>query len=176
MRSITLYSMNIGSMVLWSFWGLLFYSGADTPYWFKGCIALLCSCFVMFCYMGIMWKVSLPSLAAGSHTLTPTPSSTGTPPRSTRTACPELSSPRVSWRSPLSLLRSRSRMSPRRRSTRLPIRRGRVSCRTGLKAKAFCLCTNWRGRFHGVEGVKRQGPEVEPRLNLRGERWNESLV
>ncbi|KAH7366940.1 pantothenate transporter liz1 [Plectosphaerella cucumerina] len=57
MRSITLYSMNIGSMVLWSFWGLLFYSGADTPYWFKGCIALLCSCFVMFCYMGIMWKL-----------------------------------------------------------------------------------------------------------------------
>ncbi|UPK92388.1 hypothetical protein LCI18_003323 [Fusarium solani-melongenae] len=56
-RSVTLYSMNIGSMVLWTFWGILFYSGADTPYWKKGCIVLLVCCFVMFCYMWLVYKV-----------------------------------------------------------------------------------------------------------------------
>ncbi|KAK2676824.1 Major facilitator superfamily [Fusarium oxysporum f. sp. vasinfectum] len=56
-RSVTLYSMNIGSMVLWTFWGILFYSGADTPYWKKGRIVLLVCCFVMFCYMWLVYKV-----------------------------------------------------------------------------------------------------------------------
>jgi ACS family pantothenate transporter-like MFS transporter len=56
-RSVTLYSMNIGSMVLWTFWGILFYSAADAPYWKKGSIALLVCCGVMFGYIWVVWKV-----------------------------------------------------------------------------------------------------------------------
>jgi hypothetical protein len=57
-RSVTLYSMNIGSMVLWTFWGILFYSAADAPYWQKGAVALLACCGVMFVYIWVVWKVS----------------------------------------------------------------------------------------------------------------------
>ncbi|KAJ3547007.1 hypothetical protein NM208_g1732 [Fusarium decemcellulare] len=53
-RSVTLYSMNIGSMVLWTFWGIIFYSAADAPYWKKGSIALIVCCAVMF---GYIWLV-----------------------------------------------------------------------------------------------------------------------
>ncbi|KAM5349811.1 hypothetical protein ACJ41O_006316 [Fusarium nematophilum] len=53
-RSVTLYSMNIGSMVLWTFWGIIFYSAADAPYWKKGSIALIACCAVMF---GYIWLV-----------------------------------------------------------------------------------------------------------------------
>lgn len=56
-RSVTLYSMNIGSMVLWTFWGILFYSAADAPYWQKGAIALLACCGVMFVYIWVVWKL-----------------------------------------------------------------------------------------------------------------------
>ncbi|KAG5806878.1 hypothetical protein H9Q74_009905 [Fusarium xylarioides] len=54
MRSVTLYSMNIGSMVLWTFWGIIFYSAADAPYWKKGAISLLVCCGVMFCYIWLV--------------------------------------------------------------------------------------------------------------------------
>ncbi|KAH6963163.1 major facilitator superfamily domain-containing protein [Fusarium avenaceum] len=54
MRSVTLYSMNIGSMVMWTFWGIIFYSAADAPYWKKGSIALLGGCAVMFCYIWLV--------------------------------------------------------------------------------------------------------------------------
>ncbi|KAM0329542.1 hypothetical protein ACHAQA_004851 [Verticillium albo-atrum] len=57
MRSVTLYSMNIGSMVLWTFWGIIFYSAADAPYWKKGSIALLACCGVMLGYMWLVFKV-----------------------------------------------------------------------------------------------------------------------
>ncbi len=51
--------MNIGSMVLWTFWGILFYSAADTPYWKKGCIVLLVCCAVMFGYMWLVYWVRI---------------------------------------------------------------------------------------------------------------------
>ncbi|KAF5972982.1 transmembrane transporter transporter Liz1p [Fusarium bulbicola] len=54
MRSVTLYSMNIGSMVLWTFWGIIFYSAADAPYWKKGAISLLVCCSVIFCYIWLV--------------------------------------------------------------------------------------------------------------------------
>jgi MFS transporter, ACS family, pantothenate transporter len=57
-RSITLYCMNIGSMTLYTFWGIVFYSAGDAPYWKKGSIVLIvCSC-VMLGYMWVIWKVS----------------------------------------------------------------------------------------------------------------------
>lgn len=56
-RSVTLFAMNIGSMVLWTFWGILFYSAADTPYWKKGSIVLIVCSVVMFGYIWIVYKV-----------------------------------------------------------------------------------------------------------------------
>lgn len=58
-RSVTLYCMNIGSMVLWTFWGILFYNGADAPYWKNGSIVLIvCSC-VMMVYVFAVKKVGI---------------------------------------------------------------------------------------------------------------------
>ncbi|GAB0146004.1 hypothetical protein EsHS_00006417 [Epichloe bromicola] len=55
-RSVTLYSMNIGSMVLWTFWGIVFFSAADAPYWKKGGIATIVCAAVMF---GYTWLVRM---------------------------------------------------------------------------------------------------------------------
>lgn len=63
-RSVTLYSMNIGSMVLWTFWGIVFYSAADAPYWKKGSIALIVCCAVMFGYIWVVYYVSHISFSA----------------------------------------------------------------------------------------------------------------
>jgi len=57
-RGVTLYCMNIGSMVLWTFWGILFYSGADAPYWKKGSIVLIVCSVVMLVYIFAVKKVS----------------------------------------------------------------------------------------------------------------------
>lgn len=55
-RSVTLFAMNIGSMVLWTFWGILFYSATDTPYWKKGSIVLIICSVVMFGYIWLVYK------------------------------------------------------------------------------------------------------------------------
>jgi MFS transporter, ACS family, pantothenate transporter len=57
LRSITLYCMNIGSMTLYTFWGIVFYSAEDAPYWKKGSITLIVSMGVMLSYMWVIWKV-----------------------------------------------------------------------------------------------------------------------
>jgi ACS family pantothenate transporter-like MFS transporter len=56
-RSVTLFAMNIGSMVLWTFWGILFYSATDTPYWKKGSMVLIICSVVMFGYIWLVYKV-----------------------------------------------------------------------------------------------------------------------
>jgi ACS family pantothenate transporter-like MFS transporter len=56
-RSVTLFCMNIGSMVLYTFWGIVLYSAEDAPYWKKGSIAMIVCCFVMLAYMWLVWKV-----------------------------------------------------------------------------------------------------------------------
>ncbi|KAJ5405917.1 Major facilitator superfamily domain general substrate transporter [Penicillium sp. CMV-2018d] len=56
-RSVTLFAMNIGSMVLWTFWGIVFYSAKDTPYWKKGSIVLIVCSVVMFGYIWIVYKL-----------------------------------------------------------------------------------------------------------------------
>ncbi|KAF7556993.1 hypothetical protein G7Z17_g997 [Cylindrodendrum hubeiense] len=40
-RSVTLYSMNVGSMVMYTFWGIALYSAGDAPYWKKGSTAMI---------------------------------------------------------------------------------------------------------------------------------------
>lgn len=56
-RGLTVFAMNIGSMVLWTFWGIVFYSAADAPYWKKGCIALIVCSVVLVLYTWLMYKV-----------------------------------------------------------------------------------------------------------------------
>jgi ACS family pantothenate transporter-like MFS transporter len=56
-RGVTLYCMNIGSMVLWTFWGILFYNGDDAPYWKNGSIVLIVCSAVMGVYTLLMKKV-----------------------------------------------------------------------------------------------------------------------
>ncbi|PVI00992.1 pantothenate transporter liz1 [Periconia macrospinosa] len=61
-RSVTLYCMNIGSMVLYTFWGVVLYSAADAPYWKKGGIAMVVCCFVMLGYIYLVWKLDKDTL------------------------------------------------------------------------------------------------------------------
>lgn len=69
-RNVTVYSMNIGSMVLWTFWGILFYFAADVPYWKKGSIALIFCCAVMFCYIWLTHYASIDIRQSLHHSLT----------------------------------------------------------------------------------------------------------
>lgn len=62
-RSVTLYCMNIGSMTLYTFWGVVLYSATEVPYWKKGGIAMLVCCAVMLCYMYFVWKLDRDTLA-----------------------------------------------------------------------------------------------------------------
>lgn len=62
-RSVTVYCMNIGSMVLYTFWGVVFYSADDAPYWFKGGIAMIASCFVMLGYTFVIHKLDRSTMA-----------------------------------------------------------------------------------------------------------------
>lgn len=57
-RSVTVYAMNVGSMVMYTFWGIVLYPADDAPYWKKGSIAMIVCCFVMLFYMGLVYKAS----------------------------------------------------------------------------------------------------------------------
>ncbi|KAK1530001.1 major facilitator superfamily transporter [Colletotrichum paranaense] len=56
-RSVTVYCMNVGSLTLYTFWGIVFYSADEAPYWRKGCIVMIVCCFVMLGYMWAVWKL-----------------------------------------------------------------------------------------------------------------------
>lgn len=72
-RSVTLYSMNVGSMVMYTFWGIVLYSADDAPYWKKGSIAMIVCCFVMLGYMWVVHKLDKYTLQKYSN---PTPDDT----------------------------------------------------------------------------------------------------
>lgn len=40
-RAVTLYTMNCGSQILYTFYGIVLYPATDAPYWKKGCIAMI---------------------------------------------------------------------------------------------------------------------------------------
>lgn len=57
-RSVTVYCMNVLSLTLYTFWGIVFYAADEAPYWRKGGIVMiLCSC-VMLGYVWVVWQVS----------------------------------------------------------------------------------------------------------------------
>jgi ACS family pantothenate transporter-like MFS transporter len=47
-RAVVLYTMNLGSQVLYTFWGIVLYPATDAPYWRKGAVAMIVVCFVYF--------------------------------------------------------------------------------------------------------------------------------
>lgn len=61
-RSVTLYSMNIGSMVMYMFWDIVLYFAEDSPYWKKVSIAMIVCCFIVLSYMWIVYKVEWRSM------------------------------------------------------------------------------------------------------------------
>ncbi|OLN86766.1 Pantothenate transporter liz1-like protein 6 [Colletotrichum chlorophyti] len=62
-RSVTVYSMNVLSMTLYTFWGIVFYAADEAPYWKKGSIVMIVACFVMLAYMWLVIKIDKQSLA-----------------------------------------------------------------------------------------------------------------
>ncbi|KAL8282899.1 hypothetical protein RB597_010249 [Gaeumannomyces tritici] len=62
-RSVTVYCMNIGSMVLYTFWGVVFYSADDAPYWFKGGVAMIVACFIMMGYTFVIHWIDRTTMA-----------------------------------------------------------------------------------------------------------------
>ncbi|KAK7431632.1 hypothetical protein QQZ08_001850 [Neonectria magnoliae] len=66
-RSVILYSMKIGSMVLWTFWGIIFYNAADAPYWKKGSITLIACCAVTFGYIWLVQYLDKQTMSKYGH-------------------------------------------------------------------------------------------------------------
>lgn len=57
-RSVTVYCMNVLSLTLYTFWGIVFYAADEAPYWRKGGIAMIVCCCIMLGYVWVVWKVS----------------------------------------------------------------------------------------------------------------------
>ncbi|KAH6680531.1 pantothenate transporter liz1 [Halenospora varia] len=55
LRSIILYSMNASSSILYTFWGIVFYSATDVPYWKTGAITMIVIITLLF---GMLFVVS----------------------------------------------------------------------------------------------------------------------
>ncbi|KAL6163563.1 hypothetical protein ACJQWK_10101 [Exserohilum turcicum] len=45
-RSVVLYTMNMGGQILYTWWGIVLYPATDIPYWKKGSITMIVVCFV----------------------------------------------------------------------------------------------------------------------------------
>ncbi|KAF9871135.1 major facilitator superfamily transporter [Colletotrichum karsti] len=61
-RSVTVYCMNVLSLTLYTFWGIVFYAADEAPYWKKGGIVMIVCCFVMLGYMWVVWKLDKTTL------------------------------------------------------------------------------------------------------------------
>ncbi|KAI7784485.1 Pantothenate transporter liz1 [Diaporthe eres] len=56
-RSVTVYCMNVLSLTLYTFWGIVFYAADEAPYWRKGGIVMILCCCVMLGYVWVVWKL-----------------------------------------------------------------------------------------------------------------------
>ncbi|KAK7697362.1 hypothetical protein SLS64_013605 [Diaporthe eres] len=56
-RSVTVYCMNVLSLTLYTFWGIVFYAADEAPYWRKGGIVMIVCCCVMLGYVWVVWKL-----------------------------------------------------------------------------------------------------------------------
>lgn len=46
LRAVVLYTMAMGGLLLYTFWGIVMYPATDAPYWKKGAITMVVVCFV----------------------------------------------------------------------------------------------------------------------------------
>jgi ACS family pantothenate transporter-like MFS transporter len=53
-RSVTLYTMNLGGQILYTWWGIVMYPATDVPYWKKGSITMIV---VVFVFIGFSFVV-----------------------------------------------------------------------------------------------------------------------
>ncbi|KAJ1326946.1 MFS transporter ACS family pantothenate transporter [Microdochium nivale] len=56
-RSVTVYAMNVMSMTMYTFWGIVFYTADEAPYWRKGGIVMVVACFVILGYVYLIWRL-----------------------------------------------------------------------------------------------------------------------
>ncbi|CAI0651416.1 unnamed protein product [Colletotrichum noveboracense] len=61
-RSVTVYCMNVLSLTLYTFWGIVFYAADEAPYWKKGGIVMIVCCFVMLGYVFVVRKLDIHTL------------------------------------------------------------------------------------------------------------------
>jgi len=54
LRSVVLYSMNASSSILYTFWGIAFYSAADVPYWRTGSITMMVVIVFLLAMLGVV--------------------------------------------------------------------------------------------------------------------------
>lgn len=59
-RGVVLASMVGAGILLWTWWGIVFYPATDAPYWKKGSIALMCMCFLFLGVVMVVRWVSYP--------------------------------------------------------------------------------------------------------------------
>ena len=60
-RSVTLYTMNLGGQILYTWWGIVMYPATDVPYWKKGSITMIV---VVFVFIGFALVVRWVSIVA----------------------------------------------------------------------------------------------------------------
>lgn len=53
-RSVVLYAMAMGGLLLYTFWGIVMYPATDVPYWEKGSITMVVVCFA---FVGVAFAV-----------------------------------------------------------------------------------------------------------------------
>ncbi|KAH0428174.1 major facilitator superfamily transporter [Colletotrichum camelliae] len=61
-RSVTVYCMNVLSLTLYTFWGIVFYAADEAPYWKKGGIVMIICCFIMLGYVFVVRKLDMHTL------------------------------------------------------------------------------------------------------------------
>jgi len=59
-RALTLYTMNTGGQLLYTWWGIVLYPATDAPYFKKGAIALMVAA---TCYLGSLYWMNWVSLS-----------------------------------------------------------------------------------------------------------------
>jgi ACS family pantothenate transporter-like MFS transporter len=61
-RSVTLYTMNLGGQILYTWWGIVLYPATDVPYWKKGSITMIVVVFVFIGFSFVVRWVSVVNL------------------------------------------------------------------------------------------------------------------
>ncbi|SMQ49903.1 unnamed protein product [Zymoseptoria tritici ST99CH_3D7] len=64
-RSVILYAMSMGGLLLYTFWGIIMYPATDVPYWQKGSIAMIVACaFFVASGFSVQWLDTKTKVAA----------------------------------------------------------------------------------------------------------------